>query len=167
MDQIFDLGPPTGTVVTTGSIQIEADGPDVIGDVVFGKPTEGRFAAALALQSARFRRAVFNQVANGSVEEGNPNLDLFTGIALFNPNDETAQVWVQVFDTNGNLAGQKEIVLGSHQRRSELVENLIPQTADLIGGYLVVESDRNLAAQLLFGNNTLQFLSAVSPKVIY
>ncbi|MEE8162296.1 MAG: hypothetical protein V3T61_11730, partial [Acidobacteriota bacterium] len=73
---------------------------------------------------------------------------------------------VQVFDKYGNLAGQKEIVLGSHQRRSELVENLIPQTADLIGGYLVVESDRELAAQQLFGNNTLQFLSAVSPKVL-
>ena len=165
--QIFDLGRPTGSVVTTGSIQIEADGPDVIGDVVFGEPTEGRFAAALALQSTRFRRAVFDQVANGSLEEGNPDLDLFTGIALFNPNEETAQVLVQVFDKNGNLAGQIEIVLESHQQRSELVENLIPQTADLIGGYIVVESDRNLVAQELFGNNTLQFLSAVSPQVIY
>ena len=128
VDQIFDLGQPTGTVVTTGSIQIEADGPGVIGDVVFGEPTEGRFAAAMALQSSRFRRAIFNQVVNGSVEEGNPDLDLFTGIAVFNPNEETAQVLIQVFDENGNLAGQKRNCPG--ESRAALGAGGKPDTSD-------------------------------------
>ncbi|MDA2926236.1 matrixin family metalloprotease [Acidobacteria bacterium AH-259-G07] len=164
--QLFGFGSPILSQVTTGSIQIDADGPGIIGDVVFGEPARIDFAAALSLQTTRFTRAIFSQVANGATNPSDPSTDSFTGIALFNPNMQSAQVTITVFDRDGNQVGQKSLTLGRNQRLSDLVENLIPETADLIRGYIVIDSTQPVVAQQLFGNNTLQFLSAVPPRII-
>ena len=166
VDVLFGLGSPTGDKLTTGSVQIEVDGPGVIGDVLFGKPTEIRFAAALPLQVVPLQQAIFSQVANEQASPQNGLQGTFTGIALFNPSDQAAQVLVQVFDRDGNLAGETTIPLGSKERLSRLADELIPSTAGLVRGYILIESDRPLIAQQLFGNHTLQFLSAVPPTII-
>ena len=163
--EIFALGPSTGSS-TTGSMKIEADGPGVIGDVLFGDPKKINFAAALPLQTTLFQKALFSQVANGAPNPADPSTRLFTGIALFNPNPESAEVTLKVFDREGNLVGQTTIRLSKNQRLSDVVENLIPATAGLIRGYIVIESEQPLAGQQLFGNTTLQFLSAVLPTVV-
>lgn len=162
---IFGLGPNTGAPIT-GSIRIEADGPGVIGDVIFGDPVIADFAAAMPLQTVLFRKAIFSQVANGPVDPPDRSLRAFTGIALFNPNQQTAMVTVKVFDRDGNLVGSTEITLGPTARLSDLVENLIPDSLGLVRGYIVVESTLPLVAQQLFGNITLKFLSAVPPFVV-
>jgi len=36
----------------------------------------------------------------------------------------------------------------------------------LIGGHIVVESTRAVVGQACFGNNTLQFLSAIPPYIV-
>ncbi|MDA2933025.1 hypothetical protein MYX82_01640, partial [Acidobacteria bacterium AH-259-D05] len=174
ISQLFGLGSPLTSTLTTGSIQIDVDGPGVIGDVIFGDPgdpdtgvpNQVDFAAALPLQTKLFSKAVFSQVANGSTNPQDPSTDAFTGISLFNPNQQSAQITLRVFDRNGTLVGETDsIVLEQNQRLSELVEDLIPETADLIGGHIVVESTQPLVAQSFFGNNTLQFLSAVPPRI--
>ena len=53
----FNPGPPTA-----GSILIQADGPGLIGDVIFGDPIKANFAAALPLQTVLFTKAIFGQV---------------------------------------------------------------------------------------------------------
>ena len=65
---------PAGPMPVVGSLRVEADGPGVIGDVIFGNPTLSS-AAALQLQSKPFLEAVFSQVANTD--------QFFTGLALF------------------------------------------------------------------------------------
>jgi len=171
---LFPIGPPVGSELTTGSIQVDVDGPGVIGDVMFGDPGDSLtgtpnvidFIAALPLQTEGFTRAIFSQVANGSADPGNPSLDSFTGLALFNPNSGIAEVTIRVFDRDGNLVGERTLTLGVNERLSQLVEILVPESAGLLGGYLEVVSDQPLIAQQFFGNTTLQFLSAVPPSIV-
>jgi hypothetical protein len=47
----------------------------------------------------------------------------------------------------------------------ELVENLIPESADQIGGFIQIESTQPLAGQEQFGNNGRDYLSALPPTV--
>jgi len=146
----------------------------VIGDVIFGDPgdpdtgipNEVDFAAGLPLQTTLFEKAIFSQVANGATNPEDASTDTFTGIALYNPNSNSAQITVRVFDREGVLVGEKSLSLSENQRTSQLIEDLIPETADLIGGHFVVESTRPIVGQALFGNNALQFLSAIPPSIV-
>lgn len=165
VQQIFGLGPVT-EASTVGSIRVEAGGDGVIGDVIFGDPVVLNFAAALPLQTRRFRRALFSQVSNGSIDPSDPSMDTFTGVALFNPNPEAAQVHIRVFDPEGTQVGEATLKLPPQGRLSELVETLVPSSRDLIQGYIEIESDQPLVAQELFGNRTLTFLAAVPPTVV-
>ena len=149
-----------------GSLLVEADGPGVIGDVVFGDPETARYAAALPLQTALFTEAVFSQVANGQLTP-DPSMDCFTGIAFFNPNDVQAQVSLRVFNHRGQQIGStRTLTLGPRNRLADLVENLVAGTSDLIQGFISLESTQPLVAQQLFGNGTLSFLSAVPPQIV-
>jgi len=149
-----------------GSLLIEADGPGIIGDVVFGDPQAANYAAALPLQTVLFTKAIFSQVANGKLS-ADPSMDAFTGIALFNPNTQDAQVSLKVFDRTGKQVGNtRNLTLGPRNRISDLIENLISGTANLVQGYISVDSNRPLVAQQLFGNASLSFLSAVPPQVV-
>ena len=66
--------------LTVGSLELQADGPGVVGDVLFGDPTAGSYAAALQLQTQTFTEGIFSQVVNTQ--------DFFTGLALYNPQDQ-------------------------------------------------------------------------------
>ena len=164
VENLFGLG-PGGTTDVTGSIKIQGNG--VIGDVVFGDPQVARFVAALPLQTQPFRKAVFGQVSNGRYPS-NPALDSFTGIALYNPNVVQAHITVEVFDRYGNKVGEKLVPLQPNERISEVLYNdgFIPESLGLVRGYVVITSDQPIVAQELFGNNDLDFLSAVVPTMI-
>ncbi len=151
-EQTFALTP---SAMAVGSLRVTADGPGVIGNVVFGDP-QGTFAAALPLQSVAFRRAVFSQVANG--------LGLFTGIALHNPGPQTALIKIQVFSAEGVKTGETEYTLEKGKRVARQVTELMPSTIGQIGGYVLLESTQPVIAQQLFGSG--QLLSAVPPVVI-
>ena len=157
-------GSPAASLL--GSLVVQADGPGVIGDVVFGDPLTANYAAALPLQTLLFKKAVFSQVANGQLSP-DPSMDCFTGIALFNPNSQSTQVTLKVFDRTGTQVGNTlNVTLGPLNRISDLVENLVPGTSSLIQGYISVDSTQPLVAQQLFGNASLSFLSAVPPQVV-
>ena len=168
VSDLFGIGPPDSSSLTTGSIRIDTDGPGVIGDVMFGDSSANQvdFAAGLPLQTVLFEKAIFSQVANGATNPQDASTDFFTGIALYNPNSSSAQITVQVFDREGMLVGETSLSLSENERTSELVEDLIPETADLIGGHIVVESTRPVVGQAFFGNNTQQFLSAIPPNIV-
>lgn len=167
VNTIFNLGSVLDPA-TVGSLKVEADGPGVIGDVWFGDPIRLEFGAALPLQTRLFTRAVFSQVASGAIEQGNPALTFFTGVALYNPNQEEAEVTIRVFDPEGNLVGETlpPITLGPNQRLSDVIGSLVPSVTVRLGGYIAIESTRPLVAQQLFGNLSLSFLSAVPPTVV-
>jgi penicillin G amidase len=141
-----------------GSLKIEVDGDGVIGDVVFGDPHAGRFAAALPLQIEPFRRAVFGHVANLG--------DFFTGLALFNPGGKTAAVEIEVVSPQGVRIGGTVQQLDPERRLSRTLEELVPETAGQAGGVIWVRSDVPIVAQELFGAFDLRLQSAVPPTVL-
>lgn len=155
---------PTGPI-KTASLTVGADGPGIIGDVVFGDPLNSEFAAALPLQTALFQEAVFPQVAN-IVSSTDPTLNMFTGVAYYNPNDVAAHVTIKVFGARGGLVGSVTLTLEPNQRRADQVLTLIPKSAGLTHGYVVLESDQPIVAQELFGNFVQTILSAVPPVVV-
>jgi hypothetical protein len=150
--EIFGLGTPFVPAVS-GSIKIEADGPGVIGDVLFGDSDDLHYAAALPLQ-----------VANRSRPDS--SLSTFTGLAFYNPGDQRADITVRVFDRNGEQQGVKTISLDAGERFSDVVAVWIPATAGQEQGFIVVESTQPIVAQELFGNPVLDYLSAVPPTVL-
>jgi hypothetical protein len=164
---IFGLGSPEGAP-TVGSLEVVADGPGVIGDVVFGHPVDVSYVSAMPLQTQGFTRAAFGQVSNGTIDPANPSLNTFTGLAFFNPNSQDANITIRVFDSQGQLRAQtaSPIRLGPRQRFSELLTALLPATANLIGGHIVVESTRPLVGQEFFGNFVLTFVTAVPPTIL-
>jgi hypothetical protein len=164
VDQLFGLG-PGGTVAQVGSIVVESTGPGVLGDVVFGESGSARYAAALPLQTRLLRRAVHSQVSNG-VDPTDPALSSFTGLALFNPAAQNAQVTVEVFDRHGNLVGLRVVQLGPRQRDSRTLAELVPASQGLVRGYVRLTANLPIVAQQLFGNSTLDYLSAVVPTVL-
>jgi hypothetical protein len=153
VDQLFGLTP-----TKVGSLRIDADGAGVIGDVLFGDPVNLKFAAASLLQSQKHTRAVFSHVANG--------LNYFTGLAVLNPNSQTASITLDVYASSGTKTGSAILTLGPGQRFSRLLTDLLPASSGQMGGYISLTSNVPIIAQELFGDGRLTFLSAVPPTIV-
>ncbi len=160
---LFALGSSSTAPAVAGSLRVEANGPGIIGDVVFGDPTDIHYAAALPLQTRLLRRAIFSQVAN--VTGGTAAGSTFTGLAFYNPGASTANIVVTVFRADGTQTGVRNLSLAGGRRISDTVGGLVPASVGQAGGYIVVTSSQPIVAQQLFGNLTLDFLSAVPPTI--
>ncbi len=145
------------TDTITGSLTILADGPGIVGDVLFGHPG-GRFAAALPLQTRLFSRAAFSQVASGR--------GLFTGVAVYNPNEVATDVALSVFGPTGTATGAALFTLEGGRRISKTLVELVPRVDGQIDGYMTLESEQPIVAQQLFADRELNFLSTVPATII-
>lgn len=152
--EVFAFADP----LAVGSLHVQADGPGVIGDVVFGEPGTLRWATSMPLQVQKFTRAVLNQVANG--------MGLFTGLALYNPGLETADVTIQVFSPTGTITGERLVPLAPGARLSQTLPELLPATTGQVTGFIVLRSTQPLIAQQLFGENGLSMMAAVPPSIV-
>ncbi len=162
--EMFSLGSADQEPVVVGSVQVEADGPGVVGDVVFGDPTAMRYAAALPLQSRLLTRAIFSHVANA--RGATPADNLFTGLAFYNPGQSEVEITIKVFSPDFVLTGDTKLTLGPNERVSEILHAMIPASLGQNGGYIEVTSTAPVVAQQLFGNEALDYLSAVPPNII-
>ena len=135
-----------------GSLDILADGPGIVGDIVFGE-SSAVFAAALPLQAELFSRAAFSQAASG--------LGFFTGIALYNPGPLPTEARLTVFSPSGSGRGSILVSLGAGQRLARTLAELIPTVAGHVDGYIILESGQPVVAQQFFADQQLTFLSAV------
>ena len=162
--EVFGLDAPPQSILV-GSVAVESTRPGLIGDVIFGDPAGGEYAAALTLQTEPLRRAVFSQVANGERKPGDTLPPIFTGIAVFNPGDVGTDVNLRVYDSQGVLQGEAGgIAMQPKARFSDLIQNLVPRSRGLLGGFVVLESNPGrVVAQELFGNGRT-FLSSVPPS---
>ncbi len=153
-----------------GSLEVEADGDGVVGDVIFGDPVAVAFAASLPLQSEPFTEAVFSQFADI------PNL-FFTGLAFYYPGDIGAvpqgpipdtEITIEVILASGESVGQSMRMLKAGERLDELIFSLVPGARGKSGGYIRVTSTQPLIAQVVFavlGGGGVNLFSAVPPKV--
>lgn len=117
-----------------------------------------KFAAALPQQTQKFTKAVFSHVTNTA--------QFFTGLALLYPGSSFAEVMIEIFSTDGIRTGEKIMRLEAGQRISRLTAELVPAALGQAGGYIVLRSTKPIIAQQLFGNTSLEFLSAVPPRIV-
>jgi hypothetical protein len=152
VNQLFGIN-----TVFTGSLRVLADGDGVVGDVIFGEPTTLSAAASLMLQSQSFTEAAFSHVVEA--------LGYYTGLALFNPGTERADVKIEVFSDQGNKTGESNFSLGGGRRFSKVLSEVIPSAAGQVKGYTLITSTKPLIGQQLFGSG-ISWLAALPPTIL-
>jgi hypothetical protein len=163
-DKIFGFGDPATAPMKEGSLVVIADGPGIVGDVVFGDPIARRFLASLPLDSEPTSNLVFSQVAEGGETGGKA---YFTGIAILNPNVFDVVITLDVFAPDGRKTANASLKLKGGNRISKTLPELVPTVGDQLGGYIrLTSSGGSIFAFELFGDQNLDFLAAVPPQPI-
>ena len=152
------LGLPGG-VSSEGWLRIDSVGGPVLGCLTFGNPVDNHYMSTLPLQTQPAGRLYFAQVANGTVG----GVSFFTGIAVVNPGDSPALVTIEVHGSDGALLGTATRPLAPHEKYVRLIHQIegIGTLPDQSSGYMVVDADRPVFSFVLFGDEPLNFLSAV------
>lgn len=140
-----------------GALKVVPRGGGVLGDVIWVERHAQRFGAAMRLRDAGTRRGVFTHVATVG--------DLFTGLGLFNPGQVSSAVVIQVFDREGRTVGSNSIELASGHSLTRLIGELVPESRDLVQGYILVEASEPLIIQESFGDRRGRFLAAIAPSL--
>lgn len=163
-ENVFGLSDPaTSSSLVQGAVSMTFTQPSrILGDVTFGSPTDLRFLASLPLSPSGQDDVVFNHVANGTVGK----LGYFTGIGIFNPSATGADLDIEVYRSDRQKAGSTRLSLGAGARLARLIDQLVPESQNQVGGYVRVKSSKELVMFQLFGDRSLQFLSAIPPQSI-
>ena len=140
-----------------GSLRVAADGQGIVGDVVFGDPVSLGYAAALSLQPQGSTQAIFSQVANAA--------GYYTGLALYNPGQESSDVRISVFKEDESMSGETSLALPGGHRLSKLLYQVVKESADQVGGYIIIRSTLPLISQALF-SDWQDMLAAIPPTVL-
>ena len=162
---LSDLFPALGPELTTGSLTIRQK-PHNLGPFVWSPPLIGtvRYAAADGSASAsipialdRSQDIIYSHVAQ--------DLGYFTGIALLNPNAESASYNIDVYDSDGVMVGSFASLLEPRERSTRLLYEFVPASAGQTGGHIRITSDARLISISLFGTDDIRALSAIPPQI--
>lgn len=164
-DAVFGLPDPALTAsIVEGSLLVTADGPGVVGDVVFGDALNQKFIASLPLDANPASNIVLSQVAQGSPNAGKP---YFTGVALYNPNNTAVQVTLDVYSEQGTKTGTGIVSLPAGNRISRTLPELVPAISNQVRGFIRLTSSGGPVVTFeLFGDQAQDFLAAVPPQPI-
>jgi hypothetical protein len=148
--------------LTTGSLVVRADGPGVLGDVLFGDALDGRFLAAAALDDAPASSLLFSQLAQGRTSGGPA---YFTGLALHNPNADAITATIELFSESGERTGSARLLLGSGERVARTLPEYLPGMPDQHQGYLRITTQGGPVVALeTIGDQALEALAAAAPQ---
>ncbi len=150
-----DLFPFSDTSYKEGWIKVETDSPAINGFVEYGS---GNNRAVVIAQLNSYQLSMFSHQAQAD--------PYFTGLAVLNPGSLAANVEVFSLDNTGNTWGRTQAVLRPGQRISELLFQLVPESAGRTGGSVFVRSDRPIIATELFARNDLTALANVPPQQV-
>jgi hypothetical protein len=89
----------------------------------------------------------FPQVANGD--------GLFTGLALAS-GSAASNITVEVYGSNGGTPKSATITLAANQQTAQLVNQIVPSSANQVGGYIHVHSDQPIWAWEIYGSDRIQ-----------
>jgi hypothetical protein len=142
-----------------GWLQVDSQGPALLGCLTFGQPGDSRYEATLPLQSTGASDIYFAQVANGVVGA----TDYFTGVAIVNPGTTGLRVTISVHTSDGTVLGEVTRTLVPGEKYVRLLQTIedIGDLPDQASGFLRIRADGPVLAFELFGDAELNFLSAV------
>jgi len=158
--ELFGLTQPT-----TGHLLVLTDKPALFGGTVtFGEAGGGRFMSSLPLLQEPGGRFLIGHIANGAMG----GMTFFTGVSIVNLNEETRSVRLSAYHQDGYLLAQTTLDVAGRGREIFLLDDRLAGLTDIFGGYLIVETmplaTEDLLVFALFGNSTLEFLSAVAAR---
>jgi hypothetical protein len=144
----------------SGYLVVVSDGPGIAGSVVFEGSALSKFKTALPLVSQLDVSLVFSDVVS--------NTNYFTGMALLNPNNDDAIVTIELYRADGSLYTSASLTIPAHQRISEVLTQMFPDTAtqSINSGYIRVSANRGVAGFSVFGTNDMKVISAVPAQVV-
>ncbi|MBN2429988.1 MAG: VCBS repeat-containing protein [Acidobacteria bacterium] len=158
--QLFGLTQPT-----TGHLLVLSDEAALFGGTVtFGEADDGRFMSSLPLLSEAGGRFLVGHIANGTMG----GMTFFTGVSIVNLNEATRSVRLTAYHQDGYQLAQTTMDVAGRGREIFLLDDRLTGLTDIFGGYLIVETvsspTDDLLVFALFGNSTLEFLSAVAAR---
>ena len=142
------------SISTTGEYE-SFESPKVIGGVVLSGSS--RNSAGLPLERTGWKKIIFPHVAQSL------NMRIFTGLVVWNINNQAAEVTVRAWNRAGELSAEKEFSLDPNQRRIGLLHESFyfgPEFSQ-VGGHLEISSDQPVIAYCLFGDYELEYLSTI------
>jgi len=154
----LDFGIDETPRLVSGSLECKFPAVGQPADLVIAEAQSLKFATALSFESTPWTRAIFSHVANTDLS--------YTGLAFYNPGAGTAAISLQVFRSDGMLAGETTFELEEHSQRSSLLAEFLPAPGEQAGGTIVVSSSLPIVAQEIFGDFQLHFYSSVPPAII-
>ena len=132
-----------GDAVLEGWLEVTANTEAINGQLTYRVVDSGA-AAAVAVAPQGSKAAIFAHVAT--------TLGFFTGVAALNAAALPATVEIAVLDSEGAFLGGFTAVLNPGTRISELITDLVPEAADLAGGFIWLRSNVPLFLSALFGS---------------
>lgn len=151
---------------TEGWLKIASPMGPVLGCLTFGRPGDNRYMSTLPLQAWSGPDIYFAQAVNGNVG----GVAFFTGLAVLNPNAFPVEVTIRVHASDGTLQGNA--VTRTLQPREKYVRLIkfiegIGELPDQSSGYIhVTAAGGNVFSFVMFGDEPLNFLSAVPAQVV-
>ncbi len=153
LQELFSLTDPGHQV--SGWVFVEADKPGLIGDAEL-QLFEGLAMTTVPLQHIPSSNLLFSHVAQG--------LGFSTGLAVINTEDVAANVDLSVFDADGTLVNHTEFSIPPRGRDTRLLKEHFAEFGEQLGGYITLDSDREVVGLELFYADNLEFISAVLPQ---
>ena len=158
------LGPnavPTGEPFLTGHIVVDVTSPadgsaNLLGTATF-TGTAGRAKSSLPMWRQPSTDTLYLHVAQSQAQ------NVFTGLAVMNPNTTAATVTVRAWDKDGRATAEKTMRVEAGQRVVDLLNQsrLFGPAFDQVGGHLELSSDQPVVSFVVFGDGGGQFLAAV------
>lgn len=158
------LGPnavPTGEPFLTGHIVVDVVSPpdgsaNVLGTATF-TGTAGRAKSTLPMWRQPSTATLYLHVAQSQAQ------NVFTGLAVMNPNTTAATVTLRAWDKDGRPTAEKTMRVEAGQRVVDLLNQsrLFGPAFDQVGGHLELSSDQPVVSFVVFGDGGGEFLAAV------
>jgi len=152
---------PEGQPFLTGHIVVDvvspADGSaNLVGTATFTGPA-GRSKSTLPMWRRPSTDTLYLHVAQSHAQ------NVFTGLAVMNPNATAASITVRAWDKDGRATAEKTVTVEAGQRIVDLLNGsrLFGPAFEQVGGHLEVSSDQPVVSFVVFGDSGSQFLAAV------
>ncbi len=156
--------PLTDPALYQGTLQINVDQKGLIVDLLYGDARNGKYLTPVNLHAQSGRVFGIGHLAEGLF--GNPAKGLYTGLAIYNPNQGFSNVTVQAFSPKGESLGRTDFMLEKASRVSKTLGQFIPSIKQQNGGTVRITSDIPLLLFGVFGSALDEFLVAVPPVIL-
>jgi len=145
----------------TGHMVIDIVAPASVGVSLLGTATFtgplGKARSTLPMWRQPQADSLYLHVAQSSAQ------DVFTGLAIMNPNSTAVSVIVRAYGKDGMMTGERTLQIEAGQRVVDLLNGsrLFGPAFEQTGGHLTVSGNQPIVSFVVFGDSHSRYLSAV------